>query len=432
MKPPAPGEKAAARLRLHLTPAAARAVRGGHPWVYADRIARESRPGAAGELAALYDPQDRFLGLGLYDPASPLRVRVLHAGKPVTAADAWWRARLRAAPDRRAGLFDAETSGYRLIHGESDGWPGLVLDRYGEVLVLKLYTAAWLPWLEQLAEWIFAELEPGRLILRLSRNTQAAAAAQGWEDGRELSASLTAERRRGLKPALQSAPAHNTTASTPDVAPLVFLETGLRFEADVVRGQKTGFFLDQRENRRLVGELAAGRDVLNAFSYSGGFSLYAARGGARRVTDLDLSPHALAAAGRNFALNRHVPPVAAAIHEVVRADAFDWLAAPGPKFDLVILDPPSLAKREAERAGAMAAYRRLAGLGLARLRPGGVLVAASCSAHVSADEFFGAVREALRADRRRFQELRTTGHPADHPATFPEAHYLKCLYARSG
>lgn len=399
----------AARLRLHLTPAAARAVRGGHPWIYADRLARANRPGQTGELAALYDPHDRFLGLGLYDPASPLRVRVLHAGPPVTADEMWWRGRLRQTVDRRAGLFGTDTTGWRLIHGENDGWPGLVLDRYGEVLGLKLYTAAWLPWLGPITGWIADELAPARLVLRLSRNVQTEAAGRGWTDGQEL---------------LPAAPA------TPDAAPVTFLEHGLRLEADVVRGQKTGFFLDQRDNRRLVGELAAGRDVLNAFSFSGGFSLHAAQGGARRVTDLDLSRHALAAAQRNFALNRHLPAVAAAAHETVQAEAFAWLAAPGPKFDLVILDPPSLAKREAERAGALAAYRRLAGLGRARLRPGGILVAASCSAHVSAEEFFGVVRAALRTGGRAFEELRTTGHPPDHPATFPEAHYLKCLYAR--
>ncbi|MFN0066110.1 MAG: class I SAM-dependent methyltransferase [Limisphaerales bacterium] len=418
MNPPA------ARLRLHLGPAAERAVRGGHPWVYADRITRESRPGAAGELAALYDPYDRFLGLGLYDPASPLRVRVLHCGPPVAADDAWWRARLRAALARREGWFDAATTGFRLVHGESDGWPGLVLDRYGGVLVLKLYTSAWLPWLERLAVQIAEELRPSRLILRLSRNIRQAAATQGLEDGGEWSR----EGREELPlvaPALPSRPWRPSR----DTTPVTFLETGLRFEADVVRGQKTGFFFDQRENRRLVGELAAGRDVLNAFSFSGGFSLHAARGGARRVTDLDISPHALAAAGRNFDLNRHLPPVAAAAHGMVQAEAFEWLAAPGPKFDLVVLDPPSLAKREADRAGAVAGYRRLAALGLARLRPGGVLVAASCSAHVSAEEFLGAVRDALRRGGRRFEELRTTWHPHDHPAAFPEAHYLKCLYA---
>lgn len=402
-----------------------RAVRGGHPWVYADRIAHANRPGAPGELAALYDPHDRFLGLGLHDPASPLRVRVLHAGPPVTADDAWWRARLRAALARREGLFDADTTGFRLVHGESDGWPGLVLDRYGGVLVLKLYTSAWLPWLELLSAQIVEELRPSRLILRLSRNIREAAATQGLEDGGEWS-------REGREELPLPAPALPSRPWRPsrDTTPVVFLETGLRFEADVVRGQKTGFFLDQRENRRLVGELAAGRDVLNAFSFSGGFSLYAARGGARRVTDLDISPHATAAAGRNFTLNRHLPSVAAAAHETVQADAFDWLVTPGPKFDLVVLDPPSLAKRETERVGAVAAYRRLAGLGLARLRPGGVLVTASCSAHVLAEEFFGAVRDALRRGGRRFEELRTTGHPPDHPATFPEAHYLKCLYAR--
>ncbi|HMO64850.1 MAG TPA: class I SAM-dependent methyltransferase [Verrucomicrobiota bacterium] len=398
----------AARLRLHLTPAAARAVRGGHPWVFADRVARANRPGAAGELAALYDPQDRFLALGLHDPASPIRVRVLHAGPPVTADDPWWRGRLRAAIARRDGWFDAETTGGRLIHGESDGWPGLVLDRYAGVLVLKLYTAAWFSRLGELTRWIGEECRPGRLVLRLSRNVQPAAAALGIADGQDLPGAAGGGRNE----------------------PAVFLERGLRLEADVVRGQKTGFFLDQRENRRLVGELAAGRDVLNAFSFSGGFSLHAARGGARRVADLDLSAHALEAARGNSALNRNLPAVAAAAHERVQADAFAWLATPGPQFDLVILDPPSLAKREAERAGALAAYRRLAGLGLARLRPGGILVAASCSAHVAADEFFDAVREALRAGRRRFEEIRTTGHPPDHPATFPEAHYLKCLYAR--
>ncbi|HTH49840.1 MAG TPA: class I SAM-dependent methyltransferase, partial [Candidatus Limnocylindria bacterium] len=195
--------------------------------------------------------------------------------------------------------------------------------------------------------------------------------------------------------------------------------------------QKTGFFLDQRDNRRLVETLAQGAEVLNAFSFSGGFSLYAARGGAKRVTDLDISLHALESAKRNFALNPSVPGVAAAAHEQIQGDTFAWLAnAPERGFDLMILDPPSLAKREAERAAAIQAYVRLNALGLARIRPGGVLLAASCSAHVSAEEFFGAVREAARRSGRAFTELRTTGHAPDHPATFPEANYLKAIYLR--
>jgi 23S rRNA (cytosine1962-C5)-methyltransferase len=138
-------------LRLRVTAAAESVVRAGHPWLFADSVREQSRAGQMGELAVIYDRRDRFLAIGLFDPDSPLRVRVLHSGKPVTIDGAWWRERLRAAVERRAGLFDEETTGYRYIHGESDGWPGLVLDRYDATLVLKLYTAAWLPRFKEVA-----------------------------------------------------------------------------------------------------------------------------------------------------------------------------------------------------------------------------------------------------------------------------------------
>lgn len=403
----APTLRSRPTLRLRVTAAAEGCLRDGHPWVFASSVREQNRAGETGEIAVIYDRQDRFLALGLFDAESPLRVRVLHRGKPAVLDAAWWQARLDQALALRQGVVDAGTDGCRLVNGESDGWPGLVLDRYGAVAVLKLYTAAWLPRLPAVTERIVATVHPERLVLRLSRNIQAAARQGGaLEDGQLLHG-----------PAFGAIP--------------VFRESGLVFEADVVRGQKTGFFLDQRENRRRVGALAAGRLVLNAFSFSGGFSLYAARGGATAVTDLDLSAHALAAARRNFALNTTDPAVAACHHATVQADAFRWLeAAPASRFDLVVLDPPSLAKREAERAGAIQAYGRLAASGLARLRPGGILVAASCSAHVSSAEFFGAVREAARASGRRATELETTGHAPDHPATFPEGQYLKCVYLR--
>jgi 23S rRNA (cytosine1962-C5)-methyltransferase len=210
-----------------------------------------------------------------------------------------------------------------------------------------------------------------------------------------------------------------------------FRETGLRFEADVLRGQKTGFFLDQRENRRLVETLARNRVVLNAFSFSGGFSLYAARGGAKSVTDLDISLHALEAARRNFKLNYAEPTVARCRHELIQADAFAWLAAnPKRKFDLIVLDPPSLAKREAERAGAIRAYARLTELGIKHLSTHGILLAGSCSAHVSAEEFFGTVRVAAAKSGRRFAEWQTTRYAPDHPASFKEAEYLKAIYLK--
>lgn len=394
-------------LRLRVTAVAETLLRGGHPWLYAGSIHEQNREGLAGELAVVYDRKDKFLAIGLFDPDSPLRLRVLHTGKPVTIDAAWWRQRLQDALARRSGQFDARTEGHRWIHGESDGWPGLVLDRYGSVLVLKLYTAAWLPRLGETTALLREVLKPERLVLRLSRNIQE-----------------TARRDFALAEG-DLAPA--------EVSPELptFLETGLRFEADVVRGQKTGFFLDQRENRRHVEALSAGRAVLNAFSFSGGFSLYAARGGAASVTDLDISEHALASARRNFALNQAEAAIARCPHDTVQADAFAWLERnTSRKFDLVIVDPPSLARREAEREGAVQAYGRLAAGGLRALRPGGVLVAASCSAHVAAGEFFDAVRAAALASRRRFTEVETTAHPVDHPATFPEAHYLKCIYLR--
>lgn len=395
------------RLRLRISTAAETAVRAGHPWIYSESVREQNREGKLGELVVIFDRLDKFLAIGLFDTESPLRVRLLRVGLPISIDHEWWIERLRHSIARRHGLFDAQTNGYRWINGESDGWPGLILDRYAEMLVMKLYTAAWLPRLEEVVALLRAELEAERLVLRLSRNIQALAHREfSRTDGQIL-----------FGPGLEM--------------PVVFLETGLRFEADVLRGQKTGFFLDQRDNRRLVESLAGGRDVLNAFSFSGGFSLYAARGGARSVLDLDISAHALASARRNFRLNRSDDAVAACHHVTLQADAFAWFEQDRTQeFDLIILDPPSLAKRETERAGALRAYSRLARGAIAALRRGGILVAASCSAHVSALEFFEMIRKSASNSGRSFEELQRTAHPPDHPATFPEARYLKCVYVR--
>lgn len=394
------------RLRLRVTSAAETAIRAGHPWVYADSVRELNRPGALGELAVIYDKRDRFLAVGHFDPDSVLRVRVLQAGKAATLDGGWWRSRLQAAVALRSDQFDERTTGYRIINGESDGWPGLVLDRYGDTLVMKFYCAAWLTQLKMLTDLFMAGIAARCVVLRLSRNIVA----------------LAQER-------FQVADGQCLVGGVP-AAPVQFLENGLWFEADVLRGQKTGFFLDQRENRSLVGELSGAADVLNAFSFTGGFSVYAARAGARSAVDLDLSAHALSGARRNFLLNCADGAMAGCAHETVQADTFEWLARTKREFDVVVMDPPSLARREAEREGAVKAYARLAGLGLARLRPGGMLVASSCSAHVSAAEFFGAVRSAARGSQRGFKEWRTTAHAPDHPATFAEAHYLKCIYLR--
>jgi 23S rRNA (cytosine1962-C5)-methyltransferase len=397
------------RLALRVTPEAQRALRQGHPWLFDGSIVSQSAAGQPGDLAVVFDDRRRFLAIGLYDPASPIRVRVLQQGSPAAIDAAFFAARLTAAAQRRAALAVQETTGYRLVHGEGDGLPGLVVDRYERVSVVKLYSAAWLPHLTALLEGLTDLAPTDTIVLRLSRALQRdPAALYGLHDGATLA------------------------GAAPDGA-VIFRENGLLFEADVLRGQKTGFFLDQRENRARVEGLAAGKETLNVFAYTGGFSLYAARGGAPAVLSLDISAPALAAAQRNFALNRHLSPVAAAHAEFLIEDAFSGLAQlarAGRRFDLVVVDPPAFAKQQGEIPAALLAYERLAGLALAVLRPGGTLVMASCSSRVSALDFFSAVRRGAARARRPWREFAHTGHPIDHPIGFAEGAYLKCLYAK--
>lgn len=393
------------RLRCRLFPRAETAVRRGHPWVYADSIKSQNRPGTSGELAVVYDRNDRFMAIAFYDSESPIRLRMLHVGNPVTVDRDWWKQRMeQCRATRMAWMSEDRTTGMRLINGDSEGFPGLVLDRYDETLVVKIYTSAWLPrWQEM--ESLIREVFGGRfLVLRMSRNIQSQA-KQDWE--------LTEGFRGDAGEEL-----------------VVFRENGIRFEAAVCAGQKTGFFLDQRDNRARVEALAGGRDVLNVFSFSGAFSLYAARGGARSVTDLDISAHALESAKRHFELNEDHAAIAKVERRQIQADAFEWMEHDPQQYDLIIIDPPSLAKREREREGALRAYERLNRRAIDKLRPGGLLVAASCSAHVSVDEFFSILRTLATRSGRAWSELWTSEHAADHPASFPEARYLKAICLR--
>jgi 23S rRNA (cytosine1962-C5)-methyltransferase len=399
---------AARHVAVRVTPEAERALRRGHPWLFAQAIRGRSHDGNPGDLAVVFDRRRRFLAVGLYDPGSPIRVRVLQRGKPATIDRDWLRARLAAAAQLRAPLPTAGTTGYRLVHGENDGLPGLVVDRYDRTLVLKLYTPAWVPHLRDVLPALADVLPAERLVLRLGRAMEAQPRRlYGLSDGAILSG--------------------------PDLdGPAVFRENGLRFEVDPVHGQKTGFYLDQRDNRARVERLAAGKTVLNAFAYTGGFSVYAARGGARAIVSLDVSRPALAVAARNLALNRDQPSVVMAEHELLAGDAFQALARlgqSGRRFDLVILDPPAFARKQEQVARALAAYAQLTRLGLGVLRPGGTLVQASCSSPVGAEPFFATVNQAATQAGRPLREIERTGHPLDHPVGFREGAYLKCLFA---
>jgi 23S rRNA (cytosine1962-C5)-methyltransferase len=403
---------AARRVAVRVTPEAERALRRGHPWLFDRAIRQQSHDGRAGDLAVVFDRKRRFLAVGLYDPRSSIRVRVLQHGKPAAIDRDWFRDRLVSAARLRAPLLrgspGAVTTGYRLVHGENDGLPGLVIDRYEETAVVKIYTPAWIPHLEDVL-FALASVSPAeRLVLRLGRTVQARPQALcGLGDGMILSG-----------PNLDG--------------PVSFRENGLCFEADPVHGQKTGFYLDQRDNRARVERIANGKAVLDVFAYTGGFSVYAARGGARRVVSVDASVPALQVATHNLAHNRHIPAVAAASHETLAGDAFEVLAEMGEDgrcFDVVIVDPPAFAQNEAQVAQALSAYGRLTHLSLGVLRPGGTLVQASCSGRVDAETFFETVNRAAAQAGRPLREIERTGHALDHPITFKEGAYLKCLFA---
>lgn len=394
------------RIAVRVTPAALREIRAGSPWVFDRSITSAAEPATAGDLAVVFDDKRRFVAIGLWDPASPVRLKLLHAGSPATIDGAWWRQTLRAALERRASLTaDDATNAYRLVHGENDGLPALIVDRYAATLVVKVYSAAWFPHLAAVVDALAELLAPERIVLRLAR-TVAAGDTFGLGDGDTL------------------------TGRAPE-GPVLFRERGLTMEADVVHGQKTGHFLDQRDNRSLVRGLAEGRDVLDVFASTGGFALAAAAGGARSIRLVDQSAPALATAERNLGYNRRLREVReCAIHTTV-GDAFDVLAEldrrasrDADRFDIVILDPPSFASRQTQVDRALRAYAALTRLGVAVLRPGGVLVQASCSSRVTADQFFDTVLRAAPV-----HEIRRTGHPVDHPIGFAQGAYLKALFA---
>ncbi|MEM9836623.1 MAG: class I SAM-dependent rRNA methyltransferase [Bacteroidota bacterium] len=391
------------RLATRLTAVGERHLKAGHPWIYDQSIERVKGTGAAGDLAIIFDRRkDRFLGLGLYDPHSPIRIKVLHQGKSVKVDQDFFRGRIRTAAELREPLLATDTNSYRLINGENDGFPALIADVYAEVLVVKIYSLVWGPYFADILPLLLAETSCTTAVLRLSRNVQQLTdLPEKWRDGYVCYGTL----------------------SNPEV---IFREHGVQFVANVISGHKTGFFLDHRANRKRVGELAAGRRVLDVFSYAGGFSVHALVGGAQQVISLDISEQALAVAKQNAALNLSDPP-----HQIIAADAFEAmeaLASQGEVFGLVIVDPPSFAKRESEVEGALKAYRKLTRLAIRLVEKGGILLLASCSARVASEDFFDLQREELAQSGRKYHELERTRHDIDHPISFPEGAYLKSVY----
>ncbi len=394
-------------MALRVSSPALRELRRGHPWLFDQAIERQSFDGNAGDLAVVFDDNRQFVAIGLYDPESVIRVRVLQHRKPAAIDRGFWRSALEtAAAIRRPLLETDETTGYRLINGENDGLPGLILDRYDGTVVCKVYSASWFPHLHDLLSQLDADIvgfQVTDVVLRLARQV-ARGETHGLVDGQVLVGAGT--------------------------EPRVFSENGLRFESHPVTGQKTGHFLDQRDNRASVAELSEGARVLDVFSCTGGFSVHAAAAGAAHVHSVDLNPWAIETIGKNLALNADA--VVGCDHRSTVGDAFEVmekLAAAGETYDLVVVDPPSFAMKQADVGRARRAYSRLTELALPLIVNGGTLVQASCSSRVPAEEFFDLVHFTAERGGYRLDELERAEHAIDHPIGFAEGAYLKAMFA---
>ena len=400
-----PSFPAQERLAIRLKPAAERMVRKQHPWVFEASITKQNKEGKAGDLAIVFDQKkNKFLALGLYDPSSPIRIKLLQFHKGANIDENWFEEKIQQAYDKRLPLLATDTNSYRLLYGENDGLPGFVTDVYDTVAVVKLYSLIWLPYLSIILPIILQITKCKTLVLRLSRNVQRETAAlKGLEDGQVLHGQL-------------------------EDPVVIFREHGVRFSANVIAGHKTGYFLDHRHNRKRVGELAKDKRVLDIFSYAGGFSVHALSGGAKEVYSLDISAQALETARQNALLNLPNPAL-----NTIAKDAFvamEELQKHRKRFDIVVVDPPSFAKKASEVPGALRSYEWLAKLAIPLVEKKGILVLASCSSRVSADEFFVVAETALQQSGRRFQEQERTFHDIDHPISIPEGAYLKCIYYR--
>ncbi|HWE25416.1 MAG TPA: class I SAM-dependent rRNA methyltransferase [Myxococcales bacterium] len=407
-------------VKLELQKDLARHLRAGHPWVFRRAVEKAPRGLDAGAVVDVTE-RGRFVARGYYDPQSHIAVRVLTLDPAEAIGSHFWRKRIaRAVALRRAYVpftDAAVTDCARLVHGEGDGLPGVVADLYGKVAVLKLYSAGLSPHRAHIVEALRGEVE---LTTVYGRDEETM--PSGEEDETALeddSGSSRAARGQVL-----------WGAEPPD--PVTVHENGVALAVDVRAGQKTGFFLDQRENRYALRRYARGvRRALNCFSYSGGFSLALALGGAREIGSVDRDAAALRLARRNFELNGIDPSP----HRFEAADVHDFLrSGTGAPYDLIVLDPPAYAKTQKAVPAALDGYASLHRAALSALAPGGILATASCSARVTPDQFLGAIREAAVKTRADLTLLEERRQPPDHPIrlSFPEGRYLKFFVLRKG
>ena len=391
---------------LTLKPGREKSLLRRHPWIFSGALADIGGDPRSGESMDVLDAKGHFLARAAYSPASQIRARVW-TFDPLEAVDAdFFRRRVRTALAQRTtpGLA-AESDGLRLIHAESDGLPGLIVDRYGDTLVFQSLTAGSEFWRDTLADILLEESGAGSIYERSDA------------DVREL---------EGL--ATRSGPLRGSPPET-----VIIQEYGLKFKVDIVHGHKTGFYLDQRRNRQRVGQLAAGRELLNCFCYSAGFSVHALAGGAKSVLSVDSSAEALALGRENMALNN----LPADKSEWLEGDVFELLRKfrdQARSFDMIILDPPKFAATAAQAERAARGYKDINLLAFKLLRKGGLLATFSCSGGIDAALFQKIVAGAALDAGTDAQIVEHLAQDSDHPVSlhFPEGAYLKGLVCLKG
>lgn len=388
------------RPRIILKKGKEKAPERGHPWVFSGAVSRVEGELSAGDLGEVYSSEGKFLGLGHANPRSQIFVRILTREKREITVD-FLRDRLRTAARLRVRVFEGKTNAFRLVNAEGDGLPGLIVDRYGETLVLQCLTAGMDRCRGVLVDLLAGEFLPRRIYERSdtpTRREEGLAEARGLLCGEGVSGPVDIE------------------------------EHGCRFRVDVETGQKTGFYLDQRENRFMLQEFSEGAKILDCFCYTGAFAVHGGVGGAKEVTLVDASGEALERAREHLVLNG----LEDLSQRMIRGDAFEVMRGLDPVYDIVILDPPPFARRKGHLPGASRGYKDLNLQALRLLRHGGLLFTFSCSHHVTWDLFQKVVFSAAVDAGKEVQRIGRSGHPLDHPIDLahPEGEYLKGILCR--
>ena len=387
--------------RVYLKQGRERPVLNGHPWIFSGAIERADGKQESAGVADVYDYRKKWIARGLYSPKSQIRVRIL-TWKEEPIDQNFFLRRFTEALSLREKHLAGSTNAYRLINAEGDFLPGLIVDRYADYFVCQFFTAGMNSFKDDIVSAVSALALTKGIFERSEGRVRD-------EEGLQPSVGVLA----GDAP--------------PDL--ITVEENRFQFVVDVRRGQKTGFFLDQRDNRIFLSTTSRDQIVLNSFSYSGAFSVYAFGGGAREVVSLDSSLPALELAEKNLALNGF----AGAPGELIKGDAFAYLKETERKFDLIVLDPPSLAHKRSDVSAATGGYKFLNLHALKHLNPGGLLLTFSCSQHLSSDLFQKVVFGAAVDARRKVSIVKRLGQAIDHPTSLhhPEGEYLKGLALRA-